>query len=274
MVDNERVGDCTGPSPFFYILIMAHFYKCTDISNPQFEPSIGTPAKARKERKVYPSVTTVLGIVKDAFLDSIYKPRMITQLARENPELAWQDIERLTYGTREHPVSGEIIESSEFGTTVHKAIEEEVEYGFLGSEFRPAPSVWDKWSMPFIEWIQANGVRPIACEKIIASNRIKIAGSVDFIGHDQDGKVFLADYKCRTNTGGKAKTYDKDCQQLSIESFMLMKEYNLNYLPQCRSVIIDCDTKKHYHREWTEAEMQRGIKIAKKCAELYWLMRM
>lgn len=53
-----------------------------------------------------------------------------------------------------------------------------------------------------------------------------------------------------------------------------MKEYNLDYLPGCRSVIIDCDTKEHYHREWTEAEMQRGIKIAKKCAELYWLLRM
>ena len=109
---------------------------------------------------------------------------------------------------------------------------------------------------------------------IIANNRIKIAGSVDFIGHDSDGKLFLADYKCRTNTNGKAKTYDKDCQQLAIESFMLMKEYNLNYLPKCRSVIIDCDTAKHYHKEWTEDDMQKGIKVAKKCAELYWLLRM
>ena len=253
---------------------MAHFYNCNDIRNPEFEPDIETPAKARKQHKVYPSVTTVLGIVKDAFLDSIYKPRMITSLAREHPILAWQEIERLTYGTRTHPITGDTIESSEFGTTVHKVIEEHIDYGFLHSDQQPKSSVWDEWALPFLEWIQAEGVEPIACERIIANNRIKIAGSVDFIGHDSEGKLFLADYKCRTNTKGKAKTYDKDCQQLAVEAFMLMKEHNLAYLPSCISVIIDCDTKKHYHREWKQDEMQNGIKIAKKCAELYWLLRM
>ncbi len=216
---------------------MAHFYNCNDIRNPEFEPDIETPAKARRQHKVYPSVTTVLGIVKDAFLDSIYKPRMITSLAREHPILQWQDIERLTYGTRTHPITGDTIESSEFGTTVHKVIEQHIDYGFLHSDQQPKSSVWDEWALPFLEW-------------------------------------FLADYKCRTNTKGKAKTYDKDCQQLAIEAFMLMKEHNLEYLPSCRSVVIDCDTKKHYHREWKQDEMQNGIKIAKKCAELYWLLRM
>ena len=253
---------------------MAHFYNCNDIRNPEFEPDIETPAKARKQHKVYPSVTTVLGIVKDAFLDSIYKPRMITSLAREHPILAWQEIERLTYGTRTHPITGDTIESSEFGTTVHKVIEQHIDYGFLYSDQQPKSSVWDEWALPFLEWIQAEGVKPIACERIIANNRIKIAGSVDFIGHDAEGKLFLADYKCRTNTKGKAKTYDKDCQQLAVEAFMLMKEHNLEYLPSCISVIIDCDTKKHYHREWSQEEMQKGIKVAKKCAELYWLLRM
>ena len=60
---------------------MPHFYNCTDVSDPEFEVEITTPAQAKKKTKVYPSVTTVLGIVKDAFLDSIYKPRMITSLA-------------------------------------------------------------------------------------------------------------------------------------------------------------------------------------------------
>ena len=253
---------------------MAHFYNCTNVSDPEFEPEVTTPAQARKKRRVYPSVTTVLGIVKDSFLDSIYKPRMITQLAREFPNLVWQDIERLTYGTREHPITGDTIESSEFGTTVHKVIEDHVEYGFLGADERPKPSVWDHWAMPFIEWIQTEGVTPVACERIIASNQVKIAGSVDFLGHDSEGKLFLADYKCRTNTNGKAKTYDKDCQQLAIESFMIMKEHNLDYLPACRSVIIDCDTRKHYHKEWNDKQMQNGIRVAKKCSELYWLLRM
>jgi len=253
---------------------MAHFYNCTDCTDPSFEPEVSTPAQARKAgKKVYPSVTTVLGIIKDPFLDGIYKPRMITDLAREHPQLGWSDIVDLTYGTREHPISGNTISSSEFGTTVHHCIEQWVDHFHLGGD-RPENTPWDQWAMPFLEWVQLEGVSPIACERIIANSRIKIAGSVDFIGHDSDGKLFLADYKCRTNTGGKAKTYAKDCQQLAIESFMLMKEHKLDYLPSCRSVIIDCDTMEHHHKVWTDAEMQVGIKVAKKCAELYWLTRM
>ncbi len=254
---------------------MAHFYNCKDTTDPSFEPDIETPAKARKVNKVYPSVTTVLGIVKDAFLDSIYKPRMMVDLARKNPFLPWQELERMTYGFRKHPATNEDIPSSEFGTAVHKTIEDMIE-SLIWDRMRELPEgrEYDDWAEPFYQWVLDNDVKPIACEKIIADNRIKIAGSVDFIGHDSDGKVFLADYKCRTNTKGKAKTYDKDCQQLAIESFMLMKQHKLDYLPSCISVVIDCDTKKHHHKVWDSDEMQKGIKVAKKCAELYWLLRM
>jgi len=254
---------------------MAHFYNCKDTTDPSFEPDIETPAKARKVNKVYPSVTTVLGIVKDAFLDSIYKPRMMTDLARKNPFLPWQELERMTYGFRKHPATNEDIPSSEFGTAVHKTIEDMIE-SLIWDRMRELPEgrEYDDWAEPFYQWVLDNDVKPIACERIIADNRIKIAGSVDFIGHDSDGKVFLADYKCRTNTKGKAKTYDKDCQQLAIESFMLMKQHKLDYLPSCISVVIDCDTKKHHHKVWDSDEMQKGIKVAKKCAELYWLLRM
>ena len=254
---------------------MAHFYNCKDTTDPSFEPDIETPAKARKVNKVYPSVTTVLGIVKDAFLDSIYKPRMMVDLARKNPFLPWQELERMTYGFRKHPATNEDIPSSEFGTAVHKTIEDMIE-SLIWDRMRELPEgrEYDDWAEPFYQWVLDNDVKPIACEKIIADNRIKIAGSVDFIGHDSDGKVFLADYKCRTNTKGKAKTYDKDCQQLAIESWMLMKQHKLDYLPSCISVVIDCDTKKHHHKVWDSDEMQKGIKVAKKCAELYWLLRM
>ena len=55
---------------------------------------------------------------------------------------------------------------------------------------------------------------------------------------------------------------------------MMMKEHKLDYLPECISVIIDCDTKKHYHKVWSEDDLDKGIKVAKKCAELYWMLRM
>ena len=51
---------------------MAHFYKYGKTKS-LFQEDITTPAKAKKIRGVYPSVTTVLSVIKDPFLDGIYK---------------------------------------------------------------------------------------------------------------------------------------------------------------------------------------------------------
>ena len=255
---------------------MSHFYNCKNVSSPSFEGEVTTPAQARKKSpRIYPSVTTVLGIVKDPFIDEVWKPRMLVTLAREHLNLDWSGVAELTYGLRRNPVDGTEISSSEFGTSVHKIIEDMVNAEIIGaSRDCPFGNAFDPWAIPFIEWIAENDVKPISCERLVANNRVKICGSVDFIGHDRDGRLFLADYKCRSNTKGKAKTYAKDCEQLAIESYMLMKEHNLDYLPACRSVVIDSDTKKHIHREWTHEELVWGIDNAKLCAKLFWNKRM
>ncbi len=253
---------------------MAHFYNCKD--EPKFEPDVGTPHQAKKKGSyVYPSVTTVLGIIKDEFLDSIYKPRMMYELTKQGAGDSWQEIERLTYGTRTHPSTGEQIQSSEFGTSVHETIEDMIN-SLIYDRKRECPHNYDydEWGTPFYDWVIENGVTPIACEKLVSNNYIKIAGSVDFIGSDAEGTLFLADYKCRTNTKGKAKTYAKDCEQLAIESWMLMKEHDLDYLPYCISVVVDCETKQHHHRKWTPEEMDWGIKNAKLASKIYWAKRM
>ena len=253
---------------------MSHFYNCK--KEPTFEPEVATPHQAKqKGAKVYPSVTTVLGIVKDQFLDSIYKPRMMYQLTMERAGNSWQEIERLTYGTRTHPVTGDQIPSSEFGTSVHETIEDMIN-SLIYDQKRECPHNYDydEWATPFYDWVLENKIKPLACEKIISNDYVKIAGSVDFIGHDDEGSLFLADYKCRTNTKGKAKTYAKDCEQLAIESWMLMKQHKLDYLPNCISVIIDCETKEHHHRTWSDDEMQWGIKNAKLASKIYWAKRM
>lgn len=251
---------------------MAHFYNCSE-DYPSFEKEITTPTQARKKSvKIYPSVTTILSIVKDDFIDSIYRPSKLVELAREFPNLNWRDIETLVYGTRTHPVTGDKIGSAEFGTAVHKCIEDKVLE--LMCEGTAEASPYDEWAQPFIDWIHESGTQPHACEHLISSSTIKTAGSIDFLGYDDEGKLFLADYKCRTNTKGRAKVYPKDCEQLAIESYMMMKATNLSYLPKCISVIIDCDTKKHYHKEWSEAEMKIGIQNFKYTAKLYWNKRM
>lgn len=253
---------------------MAHFYNCKNEAT--FEPEVATPHQAKKKgSKVYPSVTTVLSICKDDFLDGIYKPSKMVELARENPHMHWRELERLTYGLRTHPATGEDIPSSVFGTSVHETIEDMINC-LIFDQKRELPHNYDydEWATPFYEWVLENEVTPVACEKVISNNYIKIAGSVDFIGYNKEGSLFLADYKCRTNTKGKAKTYAKDCEQLAIESWMLMKEHKLDYLPECISVVVDCDTKEHHHRTWTPEQMKWGIDNAKIAAKMYWQKRM
>ena len=253
---------------------MSHFYNCKNPSEPQFEAEVGTPAQARKAGEdVYPSVTTVLGIVKDSFLDDVYKPRMLTELARDNPDLPWSDLTEMVYGTRPHPKDGELIPSHEFGTSVHATIERMINHQILGIQKDPGESCWDKWASPFLDWITENNVQAVACEKLVSHGGIKIAGSVDFVGM-KDSRIFLADYKCRVNTKGKPKRYQKDCSQLAIEAYMIMQLQRLPYLPKIRSVIVDCDTAEHMHYEWTEKETQWGIRVAKAAANLYWMLRM
>ena len=173
---------------------MAHFYDCNDTLDAFLRDDITTVAQARKVRAIFPSVTTVLGICKDEFLDSIYKPSKMVELGREHPYLHWREIERLCYGMRKHPTDGSLIPSSEFGTAVHARIEDLIQAQLHDYEIGESP--YQEWAAPFLEWMQACEVKPIATECVVADKLIKIAGSVDFIGYDNEGKLFLADYKC------------------------------------------------------------------------------
>ena len=252
---------------------MSHFYKYNG-GDPIFLEDVATPAKAKKVKGAMPSVTTVLAIMKDPFLNDIYQPREMTRIAREQPGLTWGQVKDLTYGLRKHPITAKMIPSSEFGTAVHERIEHHVKSDILDIELGEKRNLWDDWALPFVDWYKSENVTPMAAEQMIGNNTIKIVGSVDFIGKDAGGKAFLADYKCRANCKGKAKVYDKDLYQLAIEAWMLQKQCNLDYTPGCISVCIDTDTCEHFHKVWDEDEINYGIDVAKLCAKLYWKTRM
>jgi len=245
---------------------LSHFYSATKV--PTFLEDVETPAQALKHGRAYPSVTTVLGIVKDAFLDDVYMPKKLTELAREFPNLYYRTLKDYCYGFRPHPFTGEDIPSSEWGTAVHKRIEDILMDGYGDA------TPWDDWATPFVDWINEEGIQVVDTEYIISDSRFKIAGSIDFIGIDKDEKVFLADYKCRSCKGKGGKFYPKDCKQLAIESVMLAKKLKLDYFPKIISVCIDTDTAEHYHKTWTSSEFNHYFECAKLAAKTYWMERL
>jgi hypothetical protein len=245
---------------------MAHFYTAERL--PKFLPEVETPAQAVKDKKAWPSVTTVLSIIKDDFIDSIFQPQQLVTLAREHPDMDWRDIKDMTYGFRKHPWTGAMIPSSEFGTSVHKRIEDIIK----GTEDDTA-TPWDDWAMPFVQWVSDNEVSVMGTEYVIGNSVLKIAGSVDFIGTSKDGKIFLADYKTR-KCKGKGNYYGKDCKQLAVEAWMLQQLLDLDYLPGCISVCICTETAEHYHKVWKDHDVQYHLDGAMLAAKVYWQERM
>lgn len=247
---------------------MSHFYDCT--TPEPFLTSANTPTQA-KNLSAYPSVTTVMGIIKDPFLDGIWSPNKFVELAREDEEWGMDEIFRRKFGMRKSPVDGSEITASEFGTSVHKRLECHVN-ATIDGRVPDLDSDWDGWTEHFLDHIKEKNIEPVATEFIAWDEELKVAGSVDFIGKMPDGKYYLADYKCRDCKGRGGKFYEKkDCTQLAIESWMLARMWDLEYLPWITSVCIDIETKKHYHKEWSWKQMQKGIERFKLTAEIYWM---
>ena len=253
-------------------LSMAHFYDCTKTKTPELIREVTTPSQAKKYKgKVYPSITTIIGqTIKDPFLDSIYKPRKMVELARqeEHWDKEWKTIEQLCYGLVKSP-TGEIIPSAEFGTGVHKAIENLL----LNEMFEGGlyPSKYDSYGQPFVDWVLQEEHKIIGVEYKIADNLIKTCGTIDVVLRDRETKkMFICDYKCRKSK----QFYDKDLWQMAIECEMLRRKYKLDYLPSCMSVCIDINTKEHHHKIWKEEQMKEAIQIVKLISKLYWKIRM
>lgn len=245
---------------------MSHYYKAQKIS--EIIKEVETPAQARKHGHAWPSVTTVLGIIKDPFLDDQYMPSKMAELKGKYPDLDWRELKDLCYGERTHPWIGNTISSSEFGTAVHNRIEE-----LLKPKPDSSATPWDDWAKPFVDWVLENKVEVMGTEYVVSCDKLKIAGSVDFIGKDKEGQIFLADYKTR-KCKGSGKFYAKDCEQLAVEASMLKDLLRLDYMPKCLSVCICTDSTEHYHKTWKDHETRYAVLCAEAAAKVYWLKRM
>ena len=247
---------------------MSHFYDC---SQEPFLTDAKTPSQAKKIG-AYPSVTTILSSKKSDFLDNIWTPRKLVELARLHPEASSTELMDMKYGFRTSPIDGKPISSSEFGTAIHARLEHQIESIMrTGNIDQESVTAWDSWAFPFINFMSDRDIEPVATEKILFCHKFKSVGSVDFIGKI-DGKYHLFDYKCRDTKGTGGKFYEeKDCTQLAIEARFLKDTLGLDYDPGITSVCICVESKKHYHKNWTKAQAKKGVTRFRYLAKLYWM---
>jgi len=247
---------------------MSHFYDCTQ---EPFLTKARTPSQAKKLGAL-PSVTTILSSKKSDFLDNIWTPRKLVELARQHPHASSRDLSEMKYGFRTNPIDGKPISSSEFGTAVHARLEHQIESIMrTGNIDQESVVVWDRWALPFINFMSDHDIEPIATEKILFCNKFKSVGSVDLIAK-VEGKYHLFDYKCRDTKGTGGKFYEeKDCTQLAIEARFLKDTMELDYDPGITSVCICVESKKHYHKNWTKAQAKKGVTRFRYLSKLYWM---
>jgi hypothetical protein len=202
------------------------------------------------------------------YINDIWKPKKIVQLARIFLSYTVEKILDLMYGVCSHPLTGETIPISEFGTAVHERIEEHVNAWLEGAELeRDHP--YDPWAYSAIQWMQKNNIEPISSELSVACHTSQTAGTIDLVAK-KDGKVILADYKNRRlGAKLKAKAYEKDCCQLAIGAQVVKEQVGLDYDPETFTLCIDVETGKLVQKKWQHSTQMWGLRNFYACANLF-----
>ena len=235
------------------------------------EPAHHLTDSQAKKKGAFGSVTTALSMVKDAFLDEVWKPKKyvlstesMPRQPGENDDAFVERIKSHMWGIRTR-WDGVQFPSSDFGTAIHNQLEKWNEDHAY--QFAPEWAMYcEGWPVEYHKLFEET----LAAEKIVADEDFWIAGTIDLLALDHNGKVSLADFKVRgAFKGGKGFTAKKDIQQLAIEAEIIRKEYMLGYFPQCYSVIVDCESGEYYVHKWTPYMMEKGLREAKAIIACY-----
>ena len=244
-----------------------HIYDYSNKQKPILS-KIESVTKIKDMPWMYPSVTTVLSIIPNTFIET-WKVKTAIELKGKNPEFTYEHIVQLMWGLPVSPATGQKIPSSEFGTAAHDRVEKLVNSKINNRSVDQAP--YDDFAIPVIEYFEEQDITPIEAEKLIACHNLKIAGRIDLIAK-KDDKLCLFDYKFRDcSEKEKGKFYDKDCYQLAIESFMVKNDKNLDYLPDIYSICICSSMGKVYCKKWSKKMLDRGIVQAQAARDFYYI---
>lgn len=233
-----------------------HIYNCPEGGDARRLKSITTPAQARKNPDYYPSVTGVLGLLPNPFIQK-WRGRKLVELSKQHPDADIEELEAMAWGMRTCPATGKEISSSDYGTAAHAAIERHFTNPEQGND-----AYYDEVAAT-IEYLEDNFTFSEA-ETILVDRELKIAGTVDYIGKDKNNKWMLADFKFRE----KNNTYSKDLAQLAVEARMLKKDNWLPYDPDIYSIVVI--DGQPYPKKWSDKMKAKGLQIAETAAYLYW----
>lgn len=261
-----------------------HIYDYSDKDNPKLS-EIETVTKIREMPWMYPSVTTILKAIPNPFIET-WRVKKAIELKSENPDATYEEINELMWGLPKCPETGDAIPSRDFGTRAHGRIEDlaniwikELIPSFKGDIYdlfdkkindeELDESPYDTFAYPILDYFMDNNIKPIETERLIACDKMKIAGRLDLIAV-VDSRIALFDYKFRDcSAKNRGKFYDSDCYQLAIEADMLNNIEDLGFIPDIYSVCVCNVTGNVYPKKWSNMMKDRGISMAKAARDFY-----
>jgi hypothetical protein len=146
---------------------------------PKVEPEVG--ATRCLNLGMHPSVTTVLDVLKEDYLEKWHCKRAIEVDRELGSNLKPNEVVK-EYFSRPS-------ENADFGTTVHDMISD---YAIKGT--KGTGREWEH-AMPLIRWLDENVEKFLISEETLASETLGVAGTVDLVFRTKDGRNILGDMK-------------------------------------------------------------------------------
>jgi len=177
------------------------------VPNAKGDGERNTTLRDARKLKLYPSVTSILGLFAKPQLNRWKEDRLL-RIAYENPVQDGESYERFADRClleHEKPVE----EASSFGTSVHDAIEQYY-------EGKPIDDDLIGYIQPAFDWKQEHQLTFFEREKVLVNHEHGFCGTVDIVGKGSEGQNFIVDWKTkRTDPKKKITPYDFQIHQIA-----------------------------------------------------------
>ena len=237
-----------------------HWYTASGLPLHTQPDGKNTTLRHARKQQLFPSVTTLLGILDKPQLTKWKTDKCIEESFYKRPQ---EGEEVQDYKNRiHHSLKGEQKEITSFGTRVHNQIENVNNGTFDSTE---DPDVFP-YIDHFIRWSQKHMKEVYSAEKVVVNKKVGYAGTVDLVCQVKHNKfpTMLIDYKTQNIKGNKPTFYDTWAYQLAAYRRCFKP------MPACMSLVINsAKPEAPVMKVWSSKELKDAWNIFKKAVEIW-----
>lgn len=243
----------------FKVESASHWYQ---VVGGVIKPAYNSTLKDARKQGLFISPTSIEKDIRANPVLAIWLKNQILKAAADDSRQPHESVEEWCQRIIEK--SNEVTSTAaEFGTKVHKGIEEYLLQGEFANSNEVSP-----WVSQFASWAQTQGLSMMYSELCVALPHMGVAGRTDFIGtmnsvkkeNSYEPDIVVADFKTQNVKEGKGPAfYDSWARQLAAYAYGAAYTLNLPSIPRCMSIVIDSNKPSEpVVKLWTKEEIERA----------------